>query len=354
MNKLTKVFGRLAISILFIGASIPAWAGPAEDAALREAAQKLDVAAVKSALDKGANPNSVSSDKGPVTPLGAVALGVLINRDDAAGRRALEIAQALIASGARLGILDRGILFFPIAQGHADLIDFLLAQGASATNKIEGHTPTELAVKYGQAKVYDLLVSRGGIPVKKDDMVQLALIEAASTGEIPKMERALKDGARINGLGPNGGTALISAVRTGVYDRQRAEAISWLLAHGADPNLKAESELQGIEGIPLHVFVAMNKYPMAGGINRKPDAKLFSEMTLTRLLRAGARVSGMDSQGKTPLHVAAEYDNVNAAEILIREGARIMAKDGKGKTPLDYAESAPMIKLLKAHGATER
>lgn len=116
MNKLTKVFGMLVIPILFIGASIPAWAGPAEDAALREAAQKLDMAAVKSALAKGANPNSVSSDKRPVTPLGAVAI-VLVNRDDAAGRRALEIAQVLIASGARLGVFDRGILFFRLHRG---------------------------------------------------------------------------------------------------------------------------------------------------------------------------------------------------------------------------------------------
>jgi hypothetical protein len=30
-----------------------------------------------------------------------------------------------------------------------------------------------------------------------------------------------------------------------------------------------------------------------------------------------------------------------------------MPRDDKGKTPLHYAESADMIKLLKAHGAKE-
>jgi hypothetical protein len=30
-----------------------------------------------------------------------------------------------------------------------------------------------------------------------------------------------------------------------------------------------------------------------------------------------------------------------------------MARDAMGKTPLENAESAPMIKLLKASGATE-
>jgi hypothetical protein len=45
---------------------------------------------------------------------------------------------------------------------------------------------------------------------------------------------------------------------------------------------------------------------------------------------------------------------VRAAEVLIKEGAKVMARDETGRTPLDYAESAPMIKLLKASGATER
>jgi len=38
----------------------------------------------------------------------------------------------------------------------------------------------------------------------------------------------------------------------------------------------------------------------------------------------------------------------------IREGARVMARDNEGKTPLDYAETARIIKLLEANGATEK
>jgi ankyrin repeat protein len=65
-------------------------------------------------------------------------------------------------------------------------------------------------------------------------------------------------------------------------------------------------------------------------------------------------VSAVDSLGRTPLHIAAENDNVQAGEILIKEGAKVMPRDKMGKTPLDYAESAAMIKLLKQNGATER
>jgi ankyrin repeat protein len=51
--------------------------------------------------------------------------------------------------------------------------------------------------------------------------------------------------------------------------------------------------------------------------------------------------------------MAAEFDNVVAAEILIKNGSKVMPKDNKGKTPLDYAESAEMILLLKKSGAKE-
>ena len=97
----------------------------------------------------------------------------------------------------------------------------------------------------------------------------------------------------------------------------------------------------------------MNKATLAG-VPSRPEAKPMAEETLARLLKAGAKVSGMDSQGRTPLHLAAKSDNVRAAEVLIKEGAKVMARDESGRTPLDYAESAPMIKLLKANGATER
>ena len=58
-----------------------AWAGPADDTALREAAMNLNIIGVKAAMETGANPNATSSDTRPATPLNAVALGILAVRD---------------------------------------------------------------------------------------------------------------------------------------------------------------------------------------------------------------------------------------------------------------------------------
>jgi ankyrin repeat protein len=344
---------RAGVLLLALLLAVTARAGQAEDEALRAAAMKLDLAGVKAALARGADPNASSSDRRPLTPMSAMAFGVVSRPFPEVEPVALEIAQLLFASGAKLGPFDRESFFFFISEGSPQLVSLMLNRGASPTAQIDGLTPAEIALKYGHQHVYDLLVSRGAPPVKKEMSLQLALVQAAAMGDIPAMMGTLKQGARVNDPDAHNSTALVTAVRTPIYESKTADAIRWLLDRGADPNSLAESRLQGVDGVPLHVFVVMNSSTMKLDAKRPQIAKM-AEGTMVYLLNAGAKVSGMDRNRKTPLHMAAQSDNVRAAELLIQHGARVMARDAKGRTPLDYAESASMIRLLKKSGATER
>jgi ankyrin repeat protein len=362
----------LAFALALAGNSVQTAAailpgGSSQDVALREAALLQNIEDVKDALKKGANANAPSATPRRTTPLGAVAMGRWHHSRDRAADLAknetarklsqrglsdeeidsylaLEISKLLFAAGAKLGPYDEQILFFPISSGNVELVRLLIDRGASVTADLDGYSPTELAKKYGQEAVYQLLISRGGIPVDSSSAAQLALVEAAGIGDVERMEKALKDGARINEVGSRL-TALVAALRLPTFDPRWSVAAWWLLDHGADPNLKGEED-----GLPLHVFILANAKTMNGSDLERDLA----EITFGRLIKAGAKISGMDDAGQTPLHVAAKKDNVRAAQILIKEGAKIMPKDRAGKTPLDYAESAAMIKLLKQNGATEQ
>jgi ankyrin repeat protein len=357
----------IVAAMFAIVAASAAWAGLADDKALFEAAMARNLEGVRAALAKGANPNAPSDTATRATPLYVAAMGSWRLSTDrrenlANNKRGRELSQAgftdeeidrylgletsklLFAAGAKLGPYDRKILFFPISWGNVELVRLLIDKGASVTADLDGYTPTELAKKYDQEAVYQFLISRGGVPVDTKMAAQLALVEAAGSHDLEGMERAVKNGAGINDVDPDQQTALVAAVRWSFLTPEFANAVWWLLDHGANPNLK------GSDGLPLHVFVSSNARVMKG----QGRPREWAEMALKRLLAAGAKISGIDEAGQTPLHVAAKFDNLLAAEILIQQGAKLMPRDNSGRTPLDYAESAAMIKLLKQSGATER
>ena len=122
-----------------------------------------------------------------------------------------------------------------------------------------------------------------------------------------------------------------------------------------DPNEKSSYyfKSKGIsrkgETYPLHQWVRRTAYslkkddedtPMKAGRRRS------AEKSFKYLIKAGAKIAQPDKWGMTPLHWAANDDNVRAAEILLGASAPLNRKDFEGKRPKDYAKSAAMIKLL--------
>ncbi len=136
----------------------------------------------------------------------------------------------------------------------------------------------------------------------------------------------------------------------------------FLLKKKANPNEEGRACFAGVPGLPLHTamvstqidFMVYGPSADAGRSDQQIDHAAYARLVLETLVEAGAYVGGRSKDGKTPLHVAAKLNNLFGAELLLKAGSTVMPRDDAGKTPLDYAESADMIKLLKAHGATER
>ena len=72
------------------------------------------------------------------------------------------------------------------------------------------------------------------------EAAQLRFVEAARSGTINELKELLKKGARINGKNRNGETALINALRGGLFKYNAYIRVLYFLDEGADVNLKGE------------------------------------------------------------------------------------------------------------------
>ena len=157
---------------------------------LFDAASDGDLAGVQAELDKGADVNAKNKDGW--TPLNfatdgghkevaelLIANGADVNAKDdqgstplkfAAYRGQKEIVELLIAEGADVNAKDDEggtPLHLAAWRGHKETAELLIAEGADANAKIEagklkGQTPLDLAVKYKQTEIADLLRKHGG------------------------------------------------------------------------------------------------------------------------------------------------------------------------------------------------
>jgi hypothetical protein len=214
-NRICNLLGLVPVAagVFLMLIATPLWAGPAEDRALFDAcgcssSKRVDLEGIKAALELGANPNAPNASGGrqSFTPLECAALSLAGRHDATEAGPTVDVAKLLFNAGAKLRDTS---LFFPISSGNVEMVRLLIDKGASPTAKIEGFTPPELARKYGQTAVYDYLISRGGVAVDSSVTAQLMLIAAAANAATTStMERAIREGARVDGVGPDGRTPL--------------------------------------------------------------------------------------------------------------------------------------------------
>ena len=317
-----------------------------------------DVNDVKEALNGGANPNL---RMGPRSAVEMAIISVPSLKWEAREKdkdkkwirerekKCIEVLKELFNAGARV---EQGYLRWPIEKNSVLILQLLIQRGLDLNGSIGELTPIELAVKCNSQDVVGFLIEQGVKPILPQVVAQLSLIDAAENHDIIRMERALREGAKPNcvfrGRRINALSVAFSGIITG-FESESYGAVVYLLQKGADPNFEGPNG-----NTPLHLAMQATKIYSGDSADMVTVRKTYRLLSLQALVKVGANVSSRNDEGKTPMHIAAEWDNLLGAKFLLENGANINLKDQKGKTPFDYAESAEMIKLLKAHGAKEQ
>jgi ankyrin repeat protein len=298
---------------------------------LHYAAQYGHIGIIALLLQSGVCPNIV--DTYGLTPLHYATEG-----------RQLEAIQFLLENKANPNIADRyGSMPLHLAtnQGHLDAVKALVAKKA-AVHIVDGNydMPLHIATENGHAEIVAFFLDNFADTIfndsEEDDNTPLHIAAKCNHKIIVKL--LLEHGLDVNMTsGEYGNTALHLAAEEG-----HLEILKLLLASGADPTIKDFDQ-----NSPLH-----------SGANHGNPTIL--ALLLARIEDLGvdskAYINRVNAEGNTALHLAAQYGNLEAIELLLQRGAEIDSLNSYGYTPLGLAiqcscSQVNLINLLLEHGS---
>ncbi|KAJ9596393.1 hypothetical protein L9F63_012556 [Diploptera punctata] len=240
-------------------------------------------------------------------------------------------------------------LHFAAGYGRRDVVEFLLAAGASIQARDDGGLhPLHNACSFGHADVVRLLLEAGANPNTRDNWNYTPLHEAAIKGKVDVCIALLQHGADANIRNTEGKTALEladAATRPVLTGDHRKEELLEAARSGAEDRLLT---LLNPLNVNCHASDGRRSTPLhlAAGYNRNRVVQL--------LLQHGADVHAKDKGGLVPLHNACSYGHFEVTEMLIKHGANVNAMDLWQFTPLHEAASKSRVEvcsLLLSEGA---
>lgn len=366
---------------------------------LRTAIQNRDVESLALLLRYGANANNI--DKDEITPLFAATdlsffdgaklllrsgadpnLSAGPNSETpfclAACENRIDLAQLMLTHGGDAGlIMENGNTAFIQCMNKTvspRLVELLLKAGADANAKNgEGATALFQAIQANRVDLMTILLDNGANPnlpgpkhplwpsTYKPKALQLMLSRGADSKKTPgimELASSLKKLESIEilmqaGVSPNVRkdgiyTPLCSAIRD-----NSADIVTYLLEHGADPNLNA-AEYPAFKCI-THDRVHFLPQLQAAGVDlRSPKGIIETAVAhnnkeaLMWLLDQGLSPNDRSPQGNTPLSTAIRDERIEMVEILLAKGADPSIRGADWPLCMAVKQPAILKKLLPA------
>ena len=261
------------------------------------------------------------------------------------------------------------------------LVELLLAAPNMITAALkDGKKPLHLAAESGSRLMISLILAAGAEVDALDDHGCTPLHRVAASGIPEGITELVRAGADPNASDVNGRTPLHRASVAqfvGLPSSRRSApvnltgSVDCLIAAGADVNSRDQSRLTPLHlaaidaspeillalvaaqakvnartsdgRTPLHYAVQApsgNLERLCGESSEQTIEELhthISESTLNRiriLIDSGAEVHSQDTQGDTPLHVAAHCGFSRVASLLVNHGATVSTLNARGESPL--------------------
>ncbi len=299
MARTTRVTPTLLLALFLAAPSQAA----APDTRLAEAAQKQDMAAVRSLLSQKADPNTPGRD-------GTSALLWVVRVDD------VETARLLVKAGADAKLANR-----------------------------QGLTPLSLAAANGSAGMLKVLLDAGADVNAADPANETPLMLAARVGNLDAVRVLMERGATVEAKDPQfEQTALMVAVR-----ENRLQVVKLLVELGANVNARTRIGVtppfilpNSVPGFGHGIGIVRGgspdrgrRAPTPGGMTPLQYAARDGRLDTAKvLLAAGADINQVEANDITPLITAITNNHPDVAMFLIQQGADVKKADWYGRTAL--------------------
>ncbi|XP_048246498.1 ankyrin repeat domain-containing protein 50-like [Haliotis rufescens] len=287
----------------------------------------------------------------------------------AARRGHREVLDLLVKKEAYLKVVDdasNNILHWACYGGHVAMVKHVVSKNMVDINSKgrDGRTPLMCAAREGKSRIFDFLVSRGGLPsgIDKDGNNILLLACLGGNGKIVKYIIS-HDDVDINGRGQSGRTPLMAAAYKGhgkVFDLLVDKEADLTLVDDAGDNVLHVACLGGHVKIVSRVLdldrVDIN---IQGQCRRTPlmmAARLEHNEIFHLLESEGADASLLDDENNTILHLACEGEHIDMVEhVLFLHAVNINARNKQNETATMLAtKGGDVCNLLVSHGGRSR